>query len=256
MGKCTSLALPDYMKNIMLPKVHPLIGIACVWITATACLFLLAKQLQSASTKSEIYFPHNMESLKLLTDTLHVMKQENWFLLLSLFCCAYLYKQAFAIPGSVFMNLLAGALFGWPVAFPLVCVLTAFGASACYLLSYGFGRKYLMSKFSTKISMLQRKVQANKDRLFFFLLSARLFPMSPNWFLNMASPIIGVPLHYFFISVLVGLTPYNFACTQAGSILSTISSVDDILTFPTVAGMLSIALVALLPAFFVRKVKA
>ena len=28
--------------------------------------------------------------------------------------------------------------------------------------------------------------------------------MSPNWLLNMAAPLVGVPIHLFFISVLVG----------------------------------------------------
>ena len=32
--------------------------------------------------------------------------------------------------------------------------------------------------------------------------------MSPNWFLNMASPILNVPIHLFFPSVLIG----KFVC--------------------------------------------
>ena len=28
--------------------------------------------------------------------------------------------------------------------------------------------------------------------------------MTPNWFVNMASPIVGVPLHMFCFSVFVG----------------------------------------------------
>ena len=42
------------------------------------------------------------------------------------------------------------------------------------------------------------------DSLFFFLLFLRLFPMSPNWFLNMASPILNIPIHLFFMSVFIG----------------------------------------------------
>ena len=48
--------------------------------------------------------------------------------------------------------------------------------------------------------------------------------MSPNWFLNMASPILNVPVHLFFMSVLVGksfkylsASPQSFitrACNQ------------------------------------------
>ena len=40
--------------------------------------------------------------------------------------------------------------------------------------------------------------------MMFFLLSLRLFPVTPNWFLNMASPIVGIPIMPFFISVFIG----------------------------------------------------
>ena len=48
------------------------------------------------------------------------------------------------------------------------------------------------------------QVQENLDSLFFFLLFLRLFPMSPNWFLNMSSPVLEVPIKQFFFSVLIG----------------------------------------------------
>ena len=48
------------------------------------------------------------------------------------------------------------------------------------------------------------QIKENEDGLFFYLLFLRLFPMSPNWFMNMAAPIVGIPLHLFFLSVFVG----------------------------------------------------
>lgn len=49
-----------------------------------------------------------------------------------------------------------------------------------------------------------RQVEENKDSLFFFLLFLRFFPMSPNWFLNMAAPIVNIPITFFFSSVFIG----------------------------------------------------
>ncbi|KAL5969071.1 Transmembrane protein 41A-A [Taenia solium] len=51
-----------------------------------------------------------------------------------LFCLVYLYKQAFAIPGSFFMNLLAGALYGTTKGLAITCAMTSIGATACYVL--------------------------------------------------------------------------------------------------------------------------
>lgn len=54
------------------------------------------------------------------------------------------------------------------------------------------------------IEHLLFQVKENHDSLFFFLLFLRLFPMSPNWFLNISSPVLEVPLVQFFFSVLIG----------------------------------------------------
>ncbi|MED6280170.1 hypothetical protein CHARACLAT_008027, partial [Characodon lateralis] len=49
-----------------------------------------------------------------------------------------------------------------------------------------------------------------------------------------------------------GLIPYNFICVRTGSILSQISSLDDIFSWGTVAQLLAIALMALLPGALIK----
>lgn len=58
----------------------------------------------------------------------------------------------------IFQNLLAGAIFGIWVGFPLVCFLTAFGATFCYLLSRAFGKVLLLEFFPDRLQALQVKV--------------------------------------------------------------------------------------------------
>lgn len=48
------------------------------------------------------------------------------------------------------------------------------------------------------------QVEENRNSLFFFLLFLRLFPMTPNWFLNLSAPILNIPIVQFFFSVLIG----------------------------------------------------
>jgi hypothetical protein len=53
------------------------------------------------------------------------------------------------------------------------------------------------------------KVQIKEcENLLLYLISIRVFPLTPNFFINFASPLIGVPLNYFFISVFVGKYAY------------------------------------------------
>lgn len=58
-----------------------------------------------------------------------------------------------------FKNILAGAVFGvWPMGLLLCCLLTAFGASNCFLLSKYAGKDFIKEKFPAQITWLQEKV--------------------------------------------------------------------------------------------------
>ena len=126
--------------------------------------------------------------------------------------------QTFAVPGSVFLNVLAGAIFGSYSGFMLCCLLTACGASLCYFLArYSFpvgvlsyvmiwltlkqclgeniwvflsglylcrlvGEGAVATWFPNQLESFRMKLEENKSELPFFLLFLRLFPMSPNWY--------------------------------------------------------------------------
>uniref|UniRef100_A0A8C6S9A6 Transmembrane protein 41A n=1 Tax=Neogobius melanostomus TaxID=47308 RepID=A0A8C6S9A6_9GOBI len=244
--------------------MRSLVGLAAIVGAASVYLYLLSAHLPRVVRPSEpgaeledqdeqeLKFPSDLDELKELADMLKFYKREHHGYVVLLFCSAYLYKQSFAIPGSSFLNMLAGAIFGpWEGLF-LACILTTTGSTFCYLLSAAFGKQYVVQFFPDKVALLQRKVEENRGSLFFFLLFLRFFPMTPNWFLNITCPVLSVPMPIFFSSVFIGLIPYNFICVRTGSILSQISSLDDIFSWGTLAQLLAIALVALLPGALIK----
>uniref|UniRef100_A0A8C2UAJ8 Transmembrane protein 41A n=1 Tax=Coturnix japonica TaxID=93934 RepID=A0A8C2UAJ8_COTJA len=198
-------------------------------------------------------FPSDLEELRELSEALRDYERRHRGAAVALFCAAYLYKQSFAIPGSSLLNVLAGALFGPWVGLLLCSALTSLGATCCYLLSRAFGKRLVVRYFPDKVALLQRKVEENRSCLFFFLLFLRLFPMTPNWFLNLSAPILNIPIAQFFFSVLIGLTPYNFICVQTGAILSQINSLDAIFSWDTLLKLLLMAMAALIPGTLIKK---
>ena len=40
--------------------------------------------------------------------------------------------------------------------------------------------------------------------LFWYMLFLRITPLIPNWFVNISSPIVGIPFRYFFFGTLFG----------------------------------------------------
>ncbi|XP_016424433.1 transmembrane protein 41A-A-like [Sinocyclocheilus rhinocerous] len=256
--------------------MRSLSGLIAVILTATFYLYLLSSYIppgprlpkedhgetrksndednpsEMETAASRLKFPSDLDELKEMAKLLQFYKTQHTGYVLLLFCSAYLYKQAFAIPGSSFLNILAGALFGTWYGLLLACVLTTVGATLCFLLSQAFGKQHIVRLFPDKVAMLQKKVEENRSSLFFFLLFLRFFPMSPNWFLNMTSPILNIPVTLFFMAVFIGLMPYNFICVQTGSMLSQISSLDDLFSWSVVLKLLLIACVALLPGALIR----
>uniref|UniRef100_A0A8C6UPE1 Transmembrane protein 41aa n=1 Tax=Neogobius melanostomus TaxID=47308 RepID=A0A8C6UPE1_9GOBI len=208
---------------------------------------------QPEDEPNRLKFPSDLEELRELAELLQFYKTEHTGYVLLLFCSAYLYKQSFAIPGSSFLNILAGAIFGLYDGLFLACLLTTVGSTLCYLLSQAFGKRYIVNFFPDKVSALQKKVEDNRDCLFFFLLFLRFFPMTPNWFLNMSAPIVNIPITFFFSSVFIGLLPYNFICVQTGVMLSELTSLDDLFSWDRLLQLLAIACVALLPGALIRR---
>ncbi|XP_054879410.1 transmembrane protein 41A-B-like [Poeciliopsis prolifica] len=254
--------------------MRSLAGLTVIVATASVYLYLLSTHLPPGPThlppgptrlqpgpelegeavlEYRLKFPSDLKSLQELAKTLKFYKTENYSYVLLLFCSAYLYKQSFAIPGSSFLNMLGGAIFGPWVGLMLTCLLATFGSTFCFLLSSAFGKQYVVHFFPEKVALLQMKVEENRSSLFFFLLFLRFFPMTPNWFLNITCPVLNIPLSIFFFSVLIGLIPYNFICVRTGSVLSQLSSLDDIFSWGTLAQLLAIALMALLPGALITR---
>ena len=129
-------------------KMLKLVVVIFLVIISLAWLYFLATEVPNLIPGLKQHeelskFPSSIEDLKAITQVLSqtlIDDQIGFSYVLTLFTSAYLFKQTFAIPGSVFLNLLAGAIFGLSLGFPLTCFLTACGATLCYLLAKFAGR--------------------------------------------------------------------------------------------------------------------
>ncbi|KAF3843098.1 hypothetical protein F7725_001947 [Dissostichus mawsoni] len=238
--------------------MRSLVGLLAVVVAASVYLYSLSLYLPAAPRRppaanrnheepgepadsseepSRLKFPSDLEELRELAELLQFYKTEHTGYVLLLFCSAYLYKQSFAIPGSSFLNILAGAIFGPYQGLLLACVLTTVGSTMCYLLSQAFGKRYIAN-----LSLIRSPCYRG-----------RFFPMTPNWFLNMSAPIANIPITYFICSVFIGLLPYNFICVQTGVMLSEVASLDDLFSWGRLLQLLAIACMALLPGALIRR---
>ncbi|THU72427.1 hypothetical protein C4D60_Mb04t12010 [Musa balbisiana] len=155
--------------------------------------------------------------------------------------------KTFMIPGTVFMSILAGALFGIAGGMVLVILAATAGASSCYFLSKIIGRPLVFSLWPDKLSFFQAQVAKRREKLLNYILFLRVTPTLPNTFINMASPIVDVPYPIFFLATLIGLIPAAYVTVRAGTALGELKSVADLYDFQSIATLFFIGIVTVTP---------
>ncbi|KAJ6933161.1 hypothetical protein NC651_008547 [Populus alba x Populus x berolinensis] len=200
-----------------------------------------------ASDYSFLKLPRTLEDLQILRDHLETYTIDYTAQVLVWYCVVYISMQTFMIPGTVFMSLLAGALFGVLKGVALVVFTATAGASSCYFLSKLIGRPLVFSLWPDKLSFFQEQVARRRGGLLNYMLFLRLTPTLPNTFINVASPIVDVPYHIFFLATLIGLIPAAYVTVKAGTALGELQSIGDLYDFNSIATLFLIGIISITP---------
>ncbi|KJH49910.1 adenosylmethionine decarboxylase [Dictyocaulus viviparus] len=230
-----------------------LFGLLTAFVIATFLLLFIWNLAPPSSSAAVITLPSDINELKKLAILLQDYKDKNFLYTVILYGYTYVYKQTFAIPGSFFLNLLGGALFGVFGGSILVCILSSIGASGCFLLSAFFMRPIIDRFFSHRLIILRRKVLSERVRLFTFLVGARVLPFCPHWFMNVCSPFVDISLLMHTTTVLIGLIPYNVLCVRAGRVLADLRSIHDVMDVNTIVELLAVAVLFVCIGFFSKQ---
>ncbi|XP_033216755.1 transmembrane protein 41 homolog [Belonocnema kinseyi] len=205
--------------------------------------------------KKHIKLPFHIEDAKNLGGVLERYKDLYYFQVLAGLFITYIFLQTFAIPGSIFLSILSGFLFPFPLALLLVCTCSAVGASLCYLLSSLLGRKLLYKYFPEKAKGWAIEVAKHQNNFLSYMLFLRITPLFPNWFINLASPVLGMPMMPFTVGTFFGVAPPSFVAIQAGQTLHKLTSSSDAWSWTSVIILGVFALLSLLPVIFKQKFK-
>ncbi|KAL6515651.1 hypothetical protein OROHE_018685 [Orobanche hederae] len=118
-------------------------GLLCIYLTMPAAEYEMLK------------LPRNLADLRLLKDHLVNYAQLYPAKFVLGYCSTYIFMQTFMIPGTIFMSLLAGALFGVVRGLFLVVFNATAGASSCYFLSKLIGRPIVNWLWPEKLRYFQ-----------------------------------------------------------------------------------------------------
>jgi len=199
--------------------------------------------------RENLKIPTDFEGLRKVGNILSIYTKEYYFTVMAGYSAVYVVLNTFSIPGSIFLSFLGGALFGLPVGVLLVCTLTTTGATLCYVLSHFIGRNLVKKFFPDKLKMLGDEISKHRRNLMSYILFLRVTPLVPNWFINISSPILGVPFSIFIPGTFFGIIPATFIAVRAGLTLQELHSLDQILDIRILITLFSLGLLSLLPTW-------
>jgi uncharacterized membrane protein YdjX (TVP38/TMEM64 family) len=240
------------------------IYIACVASLAAALAFVLSRAPPSPAVCTADISPWLLlrpktENIIKIWRCAMAYQAENWWFVLGLFEITYLGLKSFAIPAAFSLCVLAGAIFPLPLAQACLVIGESVGSSICYLLSRAIARPLLEHFAPAKLSILRAKVAEERAHLFTFNIFMRITPFLPNWFINVASPVVGNPLHLFFAGTFLGTQLGVFFLALGGNTLRVAGEsgfdLQVILKKGTVTSLIMIVL-QFLPLWVIKKQKA
>ncbi|KAA1467382.1 hypothetical protein DENSPDRAFT_877273 [Dentipellis sp. KUC8613] len=171
------------------------------------------------------------KSFQQLQDLNFLLKKYRDIFPYRIFVCyvvTYLFLQAFSLPGSMYLSILGGAVWGVARALPLACACVATGGTLCYLLSAALGPALLaLPKFQARLDTWAAKIHKQRENIIPFLIVLRIAPLPPHWVVNVVCPHVGIGLVPFWISTFLGIFGVTVIHTTIGGGLDQMTSADD-----------------------------
>ncbi|KAK9763300.1 Transmembrane protein 41B, variant 2 [Basidiobolus ranarum] len=192
-------------KSSIRHHIQSLLILAAAFLVSTGIVYVVLKTcVLNQGLQHSLRMPKDVSDLReLAVELTSIMKKHEEQVMLA-FGVLYIYLQAFAVPGSMWLSVLSGALFSPWLALFIVCLCSGVGATFCYLLSRYVGRDIVRTYFNAKLENWRTKVYDERDHLFNFVMFLRIAPICPNWFINIAAPHLEVPVWPFFLGTALG----------------------------------------------------
>ncbi|KAK9720433.1 hypothetical protein K7432_004129 [Basidiobolus ranarum] len=234
----------------------PIIGLAFAFVVSCSLVYYsLTLTFSSFDGDIEMKFPKSMDDVKVLALALSEFMDGHYFAVLYSYIVLYIFLQAFAVPGSAMLSVLGGALFTkWPALF-LICLCSGIGATICYLISYYIASPIVERYLTERLVAWSEQIASRREHLLNYLMFLRITPILPNWFINIASPHLDVPVGVFFVATFFGVAPISFLHVQAGMAIQELSAGKEISLFnvTTILTITAAATLSLLPVIYNKR---
>ena len=210
-------------------------------------LILISTFLLSYIYLQEIF---NLDKLKENINFLKIWVSEEIYVSRISFFILYIIFSGLSFPllPSI-LTIAAGALFGIVEGVFIVSFASAIGACFCFLLSRYLLKDFINIKFEKTKRLIDNKFSKNGV---YYLLSLRLIPTISFVLINLIMGVLPISLYRFYYVSQIGMLPATVIYVNAGSEISKVSNINDVMSFSLIVGLLLLAILPLLMKFTIN----
>ena len=184
----------------------------------------------------------NLDKLKENINFLKIWVDKEFYLTRISFFILYILFSGLSFPFvPTILTIAAGAMFGVIEGVIIVSFASTIGACVCFLLSRYLLKEFINDKFQKTKIIIDNKFSVNG---IYYLLSLRLIPTISFVLINLIMGVLPISLFRFYYISQLGMLPATVIYVNAGSEISKVNNINDVMSFTLI---LSFVLVATLP---------
>ena len=198
---------------------------------------------------------HNHFNLQTLQDKrgdLINLYKQNPILIGGGFFLVYVAFAALSLPAAAILTLGAGAVFGFWTGLIIVSFASTIGATLAFLIARYILRESMESKFSSQLEKINAGVE--KDG-WLYCFSARLIPAFPFFVVNIVMALTKLKTLTFYWSSQLGMLAGTADFVNAGTQVSTINEIGDILSAKIIGSFVLLAIFPIVAKFIMSKIR-
>ena len=194
----------------------------------------------------------NLYKLKENINFLKIWVDKEFYLTRISFFILYILFSGLSFPFvPTILTIAAGAMFGVIEGVIIVSFASTIGACVCFLLS-----RYLLKEFINDIFQKTKIIIDNKFSVngIYYLLSLRLIPTISFVLINLIMGVLPISLFRFYYISQLGMLPATVIYVNAGSEISKVNNINDVMSFTLIMSFILVATLPLLIKFAINYV--
>ena len=195
----------------------------------------------------------NLDKLKENINFLKIWVDEEFYLTRISFFILYILFSGLSFPFvPTILTIAAGAMFGVIEGVIIVSFASTIGACVCFLLSRYLLKEFINEKFQKTKLIIDNKFSVNG---IYYLLSLRLIPTISFVLINLIMGVLPISLFRFYYISQLGMLPATVIYVNAGSEISKVNNINDVMSFTLIVSFILVATLPLLIKFAINYVE-